>query len=127
MMGVDLRGLKLDELLHLVKKLKAGLTRVLETKEKRFRIEIAALERKGAEMIKENQQLKQKLMMKLYSKGKKPVVMGYSDKYVIDINNTVMEERMSSNDQSAATNVCSCNSSNASLADDYSDTSLKLG
>ncbi|PON49736.1 MADS-box transcription factor [Parasponia andersonii] len=127
MMGVDLRGIKLDELLHLEKKLEAGLTRVLETKEKRFRTEIAALERKGAETIKENQQLKQKLMMKLYSKGKQHVVMGYSDKYAIDINNTVMEERMSSNDQSAATNVCSCNSSNASLADDNSDTSLKLG
>lgn len=55
-------------------------------------------------------------MMMLY-KGKKPVLVEYSE------NNVVVEEGMSSE---SATNVYSCNSG-PPVEDDSSDTSLKLG
>ncbi|KAL5558498.1 hypothetical protein UlMin_034709 [Ulmus minor] len=119
MMGVDMKGLRIEELQELEKKLEVGLTRVLETKEERTMNEIASLERKGAELIEKNKQLYQKMMM-LSPRGKHAVV----ESAETGIN---IEEGMSS-DQSAATNVCSYNSTGPSqLEDDCSDTFLKLG
>ncbi|XP_015885971.1 MADS-box protein SVP [Ziziphus jujuba] len=112
--GEDLQGLNIDQLQQLEKMIEAGLSRVLETKEVRIMSEITALEKKGAELIEENKQLRQKMMM-LY-KGKKPVLVECSD-------NVIVEEGVSSE---SATNVYSCNSG-PPVEDDCSDTSLKLG
>ncbi|GFZ10074.1 AGAMOUS-like 24 [Actinidia rufa] len=68
MRGEDLQGLNINELQHLEKMLEAGLSRVLETKGERIMNEIATLQRKGAELIEENQRLKQK--MNAISEGK---------------------------------------------------------
>ncbi|EOX98676.1 MIKC mads-box transcription factor, putative isoform 2 [Theobroma cacao] len=57
--GEELQGLNLEELKHLEKLLEAGLSRVTETKDERFLKEISNLKRKGAELMEENQQLKQ--------------------------------------------------------------------
>ncbi|KAE8671187.1 MADS-box protein JOINTLESS [Hibiscus syriacus] len=57
--GEELEGLNLEELKHLEKLLKTGLTRVTETKDDRFLKEISILKRKGAELEEENQKLKQ--------------------------------------------------------------------
>ncbi|WRX14671.1 Transcription factor [Theobroma cacao] len=85
--GEELQGLNLEELKHLEKLLEAGLSRVTETKvfevpsppthpsssltkfyfrpqfvdDERFLKEISNLKRKGAELMEENQQLKQQI------------------------------------------------------------------
>ena len=64
-------------------------------------------------------------MKMLFSKGKKPVIMGDYVNIVHD-NIGLMKEAMSS-DQSGATNVYNSNSSGPLFDDDYSVTSLKLG
>ncbi|XWS14915.1 hypothetical protein CRYUN_Cryun35bG0049900 [Craigia yunnanensis] len=113
MRGEDLRGLNIDELQQLEKMLESGLTRVLETKGERIMNEISSLEKKGAQLLEENKQLKQKMVTSC--KGKRPVLA--------DSDVAVQEEGMSSE---SVTNVCSC-SSGPPLEDDSSDTSLKLG
>nr|AHI85951.1 AGL24 [Carya cathayensis] len=112
--GEDLEGLNLEELQQLEKMLEAGLSRVLETKEERLLTEITTLERKGAQLLEENRQLKQKMVMS--SKGKRPVL--------VESDVLVQEEGMSSE---SVTNVCSSSGGPPSLEDDSSDTSLKLG
>ncbi|KAF5739783.1 K-box region and MADS-box transcription factor family protein [Tripterygium wilfordii] len=114
MRGEDLQGLKIEELQQLEKVLEAGLSRVLQTKGERIFNEISALENKGAQLMEENELLKQE--MEMQCKGKKVVVT--------DSDAAVQEEGLSS-DQSA-NNVCSC-SSGPPPEDDGSDTSLKLG
>ncbi|XP_022768443.1 MADS-box protein SVP-like [Durio zibethinus] len=113
MRGEDLQGLNIDELQQLEKMLESGLTRVLETKGERIINEISSLEKKGAQLLEENKQLKQKMVT--LCKGKRPVLA--------DLDVAVQEEGMSSE---SVTNVCSC-SSGPPLEDDSSDTSLKLG
>ncbi|XWS23982.1 hypothetical protein CRYUN_Cryun28dG0062200 [Craigia yunnanensis] len=113
MRGEDLQGLNIDELQQLEKMLESGLTRVVETKGERIVNVISSLEKKGAQLLEENKQLKQKMVT--LSKGKRPVL---ADSDVV-----VQEEGMSSE---SVTNVYSC-SSGPSLEDDSSDTSLKLG
>ncbi|KAJ0086873.1 hypothetical protein Patl1_08656 [Pistacia atlantica] len=75
--------------------------------------EISSLERKGAQLLEKNRQLKQKVS-NLY-KGKSLVLA--------DSEIAIPEEGLSSE---SATNVCSC-SSGPPIEDDSSDTSLKLG
>ncbi|XP_059461200.1 MADS-box protein SVP-like [Corylus avellana] len=111
--GEDLQGLNLDELQQLEKKLEAGLRRVLETKEERIMTEITTLARKGAQLMEENKQLKQKIMVSY--KGKRPVNL--------DSDIVIQEEGTSSE---SVNNVCSCNGA-PPPEDDSSDTSLKLG
>lgn len=117
MRGEDLQGLNINELQHLEKMLEAGLSRVLETKGERIMNEIATLQRKGAELVEENQRLKQK--MNAISEGKWAVtgVVG------AESDNLVPEEQGQSSE--SVTNVCSCNSA-PPPEDDCSDTSLKL-
>ncbi|XP_038991150.1 MADS-box protein AGL24-like isoform X1 [Hibiscus syriacus] len=57
--GEELEGLNLEELKHLEKLLKTGLTRVTETKDDLCLKKISSLKRKGAELKEENQKLKQ--------------------------------------------------------------------
>ncbi|KAL3735051.1 hypothetical protein ACJRO7_024240 [Eucalyptus globulus] len=61
MRGEDLEVLDVDELGQLENKLEAGLSLVIETEEERASTEINKLQRKEAQLIKENKQLKQKL------------------------------------------------------------------
>ncbi|KAE8729606.1 MADS-box protein JOINTLESS [Hibiscus syriacus] len=59
--GEELQGLDLEELKELEKLLEGGLNRVSQTKDERFFKEINALKMKGAELMEENQQLKEKM------------------------------------------------------------------
>ncbi|KAK3038317.1 hypothetical protein RJ639_031413, partial [Escallonia herrerae] len=122
MRGEDLRGLTIQDLQKLEKELEAGLNRVLETKGERISNEIANIQRKRAELLEENNRLKQKMMM--ISKESMPLIT--------DLDGLNPEEGLSSGSitnicccNSGVTNVCSC-SSGPLLEDDCSDTSLKL-
>ncbi|XP_019155989.1 PREDICTED: MADS-box protein AGL24-like [Ipomoea nil] len=113
--GEELQGLSIEELQQLEKRLEVGLSRVVKTKGERIMNEIATLQRKGAELLEENKQLRQKVAM--IGGGKFPATA--------DVECTVAEEGISS-ESITTTNVCSCSS--APPAEDYcSDTSLKLG
>ncbi|KAL9446929.1 hypothetical protein AB3S75_014575 [Citrus x aurantiifolia] len=112
MRGEDLHGLTIEELQHLETMLEQGLSRVHQTKGDRIMNEICALERKGAKLLEENKNLKQKVAS--LCKGKRVVL--------VDSDIAVQEEGMSSE----SVNVCSC-SSGPPPEDDSSDTSLKLG
>ncbi|XP_031097534.1 MADS-box protein JOINTLESS-like [Ipomoea triloba] len=59
--GDDLEGLSLEELEELEQKLEVGLNRVSETKDEQIRNEIATLQYKGAELMEENDRLKQRV------------------------------------------------------------------
>ncbi|XP_057974575.1 MADS-box protein AGL24-like isoform X2 [Malania oleifera] len=113
MRGEDIQGLNMEELLQLEKKLEGGLNRVIETKSQRVLNEINYLQKKGAQLMEENKQLRHKLDQ--MSKGKKPVATE---------SDTVIHEEGQSSD--SITNVSSCNSG-PPPEDDSSDTSLKLG
>ncbi|GMJ15220.1 SHORT VEGETATIVE PHASE, Flowering Arabidopsis QTL1, AGAMOUS-like 22 [Hibiscus trionum] len=119
MRGEDLQGLNIDELQKLETMLESGLKRVSRTKGDRIMNEISSLEMKGARLLEENKQLKQK--MAASCKGKAAVVA--------DLDGGVVgEEGMSS--ESVTNNVCSCSSSSSGpplMEDECSDTSLKLG
>ncbi|KAH9756244.1 MADS-box protein SVP [Citrus sinensis] len=65
MRGEDLHGLTIEQLQHLETMLEQGLSRVLQTKGDRIMNEISALERKGAKLLEENKNLKQKEELKL--------------------------------------------------------------
>ncbi|XP_050260230.1 MADS-box protein JOINTLESS-like isoform X16 [Quercus robur] len=100
--GEELPGMDIEELQKLEKELEVGLSRVIETKGERFLEEITALQQKGAQLMEENQRLKQ--MENLFS----------TQTYVL-------EQGQSSE---SITNICS--SSDPQNNDD-SDISLKLG
>ncbi|KAL7175848.1 hypothetical protein ACSBR2_029431 [Camellia fascicularis] len=104
MRGDDLQGLNIEELQQLERMLESGLSRVLKTK--------------GAQLIEENKQLKQKMTM--MSKGKWGVGVANVG---AESDNLVPEEGQS---PESITNGCSCNSA-PPPEDDCSDTSLKLG
>ncbi|XWS54565.1 hypothetical protein CRYUN_Cryun10bG0099800 [Craigia yunnanensis] len=59
--GEELQGLDIEELKNLEKLLEGGLSRVTETKDERFFKEMSTLKRKGAELMEQNQQLKQQM------------------------------------------------------------------
>ncbi|TYJ44059.1 hypothetical protein E1A91_A03G195800v1 [Gossypium mustelinum] len=59
--GEELQGLGYEGLNHLEKLVEGGLRRVTETKDERFFKEISTLKMKGAELVEENQQLKQQM------------------------------------------------------------------
>ena len=61
MKGEELEGLSLEKLQQIEKRLEAGLTHVLEIKGTKIMGEITKLQRKGAELMEENKQLKQKV------------------------------------------------------------------
>ncbi|KAK4563798.1 hypothetical protein RGQ29_006067 [Quercus rubra] len=57
--GEELPGMDIEELQTLEKELEVGLSRVIETKGERFLEEITALQQKEAQLMEENQRLKQ--------------------------------------------------------------------
>ncbi|KAE8704069.1 MADS-box protein JOINTLESS [Hibiscus syriacus] len=108
MRGEELQGLSVEELQQLEKSLEVGLSRVMEKKGQRIMREISELQRKGIELIEENERLKQQI-----SEGQKQVA-GDSE--------NIFEEGQSSE---SVTNVCT---SNGNLHDyESSNTCLKLG
>ncbi|XP_042498909.1 MADS-box protein SVP-like isoform X2 [Macadamia integrifolia] len=111
MRGEDLEGLSIEELQKLEKSLETGLSRVLERKGERIMEEISILKRKGLELEKENEQLRQLVNMPRAQR----LVAHESE-------NIVYEEGQSSE---SVTNICS----SVGPPQDYesSDTSLKLG
>ncbi|XP_010061527.2 MADS-box protein JOINTLESS [Eucalyptus grandis] len=66
MKGEDLEGLNVEELDQLEKKLEAGLSLVIKNKEEKTWNEINKLQRKEAQLIKQNKQLKQEMKMILH-------------------------------------------------------------
>ncbi|GMI67695.1 SHORT VEGETATIVE PHASE, Flowering Arabidopsis QTL1, AGAMOUS-like 22 [Hibiscus trionum] len=108
MRGEELHGLNAEELHQLEKSLEVGLSRVMEKKGQRITREISELQRKGKELMEENQRLKQQI-----SDGPRQVA-GDSE--------NIAEEGQSSE---SVTNVCTSNCN----PPDYegSNTSLKLG
>ncbi|KAM3742442.1 hypothetical protein ACB098_07G070600 [Castanea mollissima] len=100
--GEELHGMDIEELQKLEKVLEIGLSRVTETKGERFLEEITALQQKGAQLMEENQRLKQ--MENLFS-----------------TQTHVLERGQSSE---STTNIC-CSSDPQD--NDSSDISLKLG
>ncbi|KAK7816414.1 mads-box protein jointless [Quercus suber] len=108
--GEELNGMDIEELQKLEKVLEVGLSRVLETKAclcvisgERFLEEITVLKRKGAQLMAENQRLKQ--MENMFSTQTHVLEQGQSSESISNI----------------------CNSSDPPQDNDSSDTSLKLG
>ncbi|KAH1073231.1 hypothetical protein J1N35_025559 [Gossypium stocksii] len=110
MRGEELHGLNIEELQQLEKSLEIGLSRVMEKKGQRIMREINDLQRKGMQLMEENEGLKQQII-----NGPRQVA-GDSDNIIFG------EEGQSSE---SVTNVCTSNGN----PHDYesSDTSLKLG
>ncbi|MCD7454857.1 hypothetical protein HAX54_026228 [Datura stramonium] len=117
MRGEELEGLSLEELQQIEKRLEAGFNRVLEIKGTRIMEEITNLQRKGAELMEENKQLKHK--MKMMKGGKLGLVT--------ETECMIMEEGQSSESIITTNNVCSSNSGPPLDQDDSSNASLKLG
>ncbi|KAF3975169.1 hypothetical protein ACB098_07G070400 [Castanea mollissima] len=101
--GEELHGMDIEELQKLEKVLEVGLSRVTETKDERFLEEITVLQQKGAQLIEENQRLKQ--MENLFSTQTRVLEQGQSSESINNI----------------------CSSSDPPQDNDSSDTSLKLG
>ncbi|XP_050260211.1 MADS-box protein SVP-like [Quercus robur] len=99
--GEKLHGMDIEELQKLEKVLEVGLSRVLETKGERFLEEITVLQRKGAQLMAENQRLKQNM----FSTQTHVLEQGQSSESISNI----------------------CNSSDPPQDNDSLDTSLKLG
>ncbi|KAK4563820.1 hypothetical protein RGQ29_006074 [Quercus rubra] len=100
--GEELPGMDIEESQKLEKELEVGLSRVIETKGEIILEEITALQQKGAQLMEENQRLKQ--MESLFSTQKHVLKQGQSSELI--------------------TNICS--SSNPQ-DNDSSNISLKLG
>ncbi|VVA16299.1 PREDICTED: MADS-box [Prunus dulcis] len=127
MKGEDLQGLNMDELLKLEQLVEASLGRVIETKEELIMSEIMALEKKGAELVEANNQLRQKMAM--LSGGNTGPAFVEPETLITNVGGGGEEDGMSSESAIIATST-SCNSAQSlSLEDDCSDVtlSLKLG
>nr|QCW06654.1 dormancy-associated MADS-box transcription factor 6D [Prunus dulcis] len=128
MKGEDLQGLNMDELLKLEQLVEASLGRVIETKEELIMSEIMALEKKGAELVEANNQLRQKQMAMLSGGNTGPAFVE-PETLITNVGGGGEEDGMSSESAIIATST-SCNSAQSlSLEDDCSDVtlSLKLG
>nr|WJR88271.1 AGAMOUS-like 24 [Prunus mume] len=127
MKGEDLEGLNLDELLKLEQLVEASLGRVIETKEELIMSEIMALEKKGAELVETNNQLRHRMVM--LSGGNTGPAFVEPETLITNVGGGGGEDDMSSESAVIATST-SCNSAfSLSLEDDCSDVtlSLKLG
>ncbi|KDP29759.1 hypothetical protein JCGZ_18694 [Jatropha curcas] len=112
MRGEELQGLNIEELQRLEKSLEAGLSRVIEKKGEKIMKEIDELQRKGMQLMEENERLRQQVV-EMSNGGKQTA----ADSEIV-----VYEEGQSSE---SVTNVC--NSNGAPHDYESSDTSLKLG
>nr|BAR64350.1 truncated MADS-box protein [Carica papaya] len=112
MRGEELQGLSIEQLQQLEKFLEVGLRRVIERKGQNIINEISDLQRKGIQLMEENEKLRQQLLQ-ISNKGKQGGA---------ESENVASEEGQSSE---SVTNLCNSNGP----PHDYesSDTSLKLG
>ncbi|CAI9767036.1 unnamed protein product [Fraxinus pennsylvanica] len=110
MRGEELQELSIEELQKLEISLETGLSRVIEKKGEKIMKEINQLQRKGKELMEENERLRLRI-----SKGQKSTI-------AVDSVNIVEEDGQSSE---SVTNAC--NSIGPPQDSDSSDTSLKLG
>ncbi|XP_061352093.1 MADS-box protein SVP-like [Gastrolobium bilobum] len=110
--GEDLQGLNVEELQQLERSLEAGLGRVIEKKGEKIMNEITDLQRKGMQLMEENERLKRHVAC----------VTNGNRHGGVESENLVTEEGQSSE---SVTNVC--NSTGPPQDYDSSDTSLKLG
>ncbi|VVA16298.1 PREDICTED: MADS-box [Prunus dulcis] len=125
MKAEDLEELNFDELQKLEQLVDASLGRVIQTKEELRMSEIMALERKGAELVEANNQLRQTMMLSGGNTG--PTLMD-PERLSNNIGGGGEEEGMSS--ESAISTTCnSALSLSPSLGDASDDVtlSLKLG
>lgn len=113
MRGEELQGLNVEELQQLERSLESGLSRVIEKKGEKIMKEIGDLQRKGMQLVEENERLRQQVVE----------ISNVRRHIGTDSENLFTEEGQSSE---SVTNVC--NSTGAPPHDyDSSDTSLKLG
>ncbi|KAK9990978.1 hypothetical protein SO802_025963 [Lithocarpus litseifolius] len=112
MRGEELQGLNVEELQQLERSLESGLSRVIERKGEKIMKEINELQRKGMQLMEENERLRQQVVD--ISNGRRHIGT--------ESENLIAEEGQSSE---SVTNVC--NSTGAPHDYDSSDTSLKLG
>uniref|UniRef100_A0AAU7LJF2 MADS27 n=1 Tax=Hippophae rhamnoides TaxID=193516 RepID=A0AAU7LJF2_9ROSA len=118
MRGEELQGLNIEELLKLEKALESGLSRVMEKKGEKIVKEITDLQRKGMQLMEENERLKQQVLD--ISSGQR-YVGGDSQRM------NIMEEGRQSS-ESVTYNVSNSNSGPSQDNDSTnSDTYLKLG
>ncbi|KAM5573078.1 hypothetical protein ABKV19_012889 [Rosa sericea] len=124
MEGQDLEELNIDELQRLENRIEGGLSRVLQTKDKRIMSQILELETKGAELTEANNQLRQRLGMLSDGDGNRAGGVALESEISTD-----EEEGMASESATSSTGCYSTGSSTSSLDDDSSDNplSLKLG
>ncbi|NP_001280195.1 MADS-box protein JOINTLESS-like [Prunus mume] len=120
MKAEDLEELNFDELQKLEQLVDTSLSRVIETKEELRMSEIMALERKGAELVEANNQLKQTVMLSGGNTG--PTLMD-PERLNDNVGGGGEEEGMSSESAISTT----CNSAlSLSLGDDSDDVTLSL-
>ncbi|KAL5556553.1 hypothetical protein UlMin_038789 [Ulmus minor] len=112
MRGEELQGLNVEELQQLEKSLEAGLNRVMEKKGEKIMGEISELQRKGMQLMEENERLRQQVVH--ISHNRRPV-------------GTESEILITEEGQSSESVTNACNSNGPPVDDDSSDTSLKLG
>uniref|UniRef100_A0A7N2LZ87 MADS-box protein SVP n=3 Tax=fabids TaxID=91835 RepID=A0A7N2LZ87_QUELO len=112
MRGEELQGLNVEELQQLERSLESGLSRVIERKGEKIMKEINDLQRKGMQLMEENERLRQQVVD--ISNGRRHIGT--------ESENLIAEEGQSSE---SVTNVC--NSTGAPHDYESSDTSLKLG
>lgn len=111
--GEELQGLSIEDLQQLEKSLEVGLKHIMDKKGEMIMNEINLLERKGSELMEENERLKQQVLEA--SKGIQQAA---------DSENVIYEEGQSSE---SVTNGCSGSSGPSLDNGESSDTFLKLG
>ncbi|XP_019175011.1 PREDICTED: MADS-box protein JOINTLESS-like [Ipomoea nil] len=115
MRGEDLEGLSLEELEELAQKLQVGLNRVSETKDEQIRNEIATLQYKGAELMEENNRLKQRVA-EMNNDRRNGLIIADMDRMILEEGQT--SESITNNSTTQPPHL---------QAADCSDTLLKLG
>ncbi|KAL3735039.1 hypothetical protein ACJRO7_024236 [Eucalyptus globulus] len=88
MKGEDLERLDVEGLRQLEKKLEAGLSLVIKTEEERASTKINELQGKEAQLIKENKQLKQKMIL---HRGKSLIVNSEDNNVVLEVEGVLLE------------------------------------
>ncbi|MED6144078.1 hypothetical protein PIB30_012165 [Stylosanthes scabra] len=118
--GEDLQGLNIEELQQLERSLETGLGRVIEKKGEKIMSEITELQRKGMQLVEENERLRRQVVEITNGKGHNH--FGGESEILVG------EEGQSSE---SVTNVCNnttINNNNGPSQDyDSSEISLKLG
>ncbi|KAL5078989.1 hypothetical protein RYX36_007410 [Vicia faba] len=120
MRGEDLQGMNVEQLQQLERSLEIGLGRVIENKGEKIMMEINELQRKGRQLMEENDRLKRHYVLAPKVAG---VIINGKMVGGVEYENVVIEEGGQSSE--SVTNVY--NSTGPPQDYESSDTSLKLG